>query len=80
MGFCQATVGGPVINCYGEVIGVSFIVCPFNPFLPINIALKCLEDLKRKKVILEPDFPCYVFPYMVCSTVSRLVLVFKNRV
>ncbi|KAL6511275.1 hypothetical protein OROHE_020499 [Orobanche hederae] len=45
----KAAVGGPVINCYGEVIGVSFVLCPFNAFLPINIALKCLEDLKKNR-------------------------------
>uniref|UniRef100_A0A166GR37 P-type H(+)-exporting transporter n=1 Tax=Daucus carota subsp. sativus TaxID=79200 RepID=A0A166GR37_DAUCS len=38
---------GPVINCYGEVIGVSFALSRFNAFLLINIALKCLEDLKK---------------------------------
>ncbi|XP_074348305.1 putative protease Do-like 14 isoform X1 [Apium graveolens] len=50
----KATVGGPVINCYGEVIGVSFIICPFNPFLPINLALKCLKDLKKKRQVPRP--------------------------
>ncbi|KAK1352270.1 hypothetical protein POM88_053534 [Heracleum sosnowskyi] len=50
----KATVGGPVINCYGEVIGVSFIICPFNAFLPINIALKCLEDLKANRQVPRP--------------------------
>ncbi|KAL1831904.1 hypothetical protein ACET3Z_001555 [Daucus carota] len=43
----EIVVGGPVINCYGEVIGVSFALSRFNAFLLINIALKCLEDLKK---------------------------------
>lgn len=50
----KAAVGGPVINCYGEVIGVSFVICPFNAFLPINIALKCLEDLKENRQVPRP--------------------------
>ncbi|CAJ2658808.1 unnamed protein product [Trifolium pratense] len=49
-----AAVGGPVINCYGEVIGVSFFICPFDAFLPINIALKCLEDLKENRQVPRP--------------------------
>ncbi|WOG82754.1 hypothetical protein DCAR_0101922 [Daucus carota subsp. sativus] len=54
---CKVTkivVGGPVINCYGEVIGVSFALSPVNAFLPINIALKCLEDLKENRQVPRP--------------------------
>ncbi|KAH9608516.1 hypothetical protein KSS87_023173 [Heliosperma pusillum] len=43
----KLAVGGPLINFYGEVIGINFFVSPFNAFIPINIVAKCLEDLEK---------------------------------
>ncbi|KAH7865891.1 hypothetical protein Vadar_012741 [Vaccinium darrowii] len=40
-------IGGPLINRYGEVIGVNFYDLLCTPFLPINIALKWLENFKK---------------------------------
>ncbi|PIA31985.1 hypothetical protein AQUCO_04700095v1 [Aquilegia coerulea] len=36
-------IGGPVINHRGEVIGMTFYHELYTPFLPTNIASKCLE-------------------------------------
>ncbi|KAI8021670.1 putative protease Do-like 14 [Camellia lanceoleosa] len=40
-------IGGPLINHYGEVIGVNFYDSLCTPFLPINIVSKCLEHFKK---------------------------------
>ncbi|KAG5531160.1 hypothetical protein RHGRI_025949 [Rhododendron griersonianum] len=40
-------IGGSLINLYGEVIGVNFYDSKCTPFLPINIAAKCLEHFKK---------------------------------
>ncbi|KAG9144897.1 hypothetical protein Leryth_021296, partial [Lithospermum erythrorhizon] len=40
---CKITkcgIGGPVISCAGEVIGISFYAEHYTPFLPINIFFK----------------------------------------
>ncbi|KAL7237194.1 hypothetical protein ACSBR1_020291 [Camellia fascicularis] len=40
-------IGGPLINHYGEVIGVNFYDSLCTPFLPVNIVSKCLEHFKK---------------------------------
>lgn len=55
---CRITkcgIGGPLINCYGEVIGVCFYDIGFTPFLPINVASKWWEHYKKYG---EPRRPC----------------------
>jgi len=39
-------IGGPLINDNGEVIGMNFYHDKYTPFLPVNIASKCLDHLK----------------------------------
>ncbi|XP_074286124.1 uncharacterized protein LOC141611479 [Silene latifolia] len=50
----KLAVGGPLINFYGEVIGVNFFVSPFNAFIPMNIVAKCLKDLRRNGQVTRP--------------------------
>ncbi|KAK9665847.1 hypothetical protein RND81_14G140500 [Saponaria officinalis] len=40
-------IGGPLINLYGEVIGINFYHASYTPFLPMNIIIKCFKDLKE---------------------------------
>ncbi|KAH9609368.1 hypothetical protein KSS87_019152 [Heliosperma pusillum] len=48
-------IGGPLINFYGEVIGINFYEEAFTPFLPMNIIIKCFEDLKNNRHVLRPS-------------------------
>ncbi|XP_028102099.1 putative protease Do-like 14 [Camellia sinensis] len=43
----KSGIGGPLINRYGEVIGVNFYDDVCTPFLPINIVSKCLSRFKK---------------------------------
>ncbi|XP_050218714.1 putative protease Do-like 14 [Mercurialis annua] len=47
-------IGGPIINCYGEVIGINFYSHFCTPFLPINIVSKWWDELKRNRQYLLP--------------------------
>ncbi|XP_015576313.1 putative protease Do-like 14 [Ricinus communis] len=40
-------VGGPLINRYGEVIGICFYDCCHTPFLPVNLASKWWNRYKK---------------------------------
>ncbi|XVF57617.1 hypothetical protein PTKIN_Ptkin06aG0219600 [Pterospermum kingtungense] len=47
---CRITrcgIGGPLVNCTGEVIGVNFFALEFTPFLPINIVSKWWKHFKK---------------------------------
>ncbi|KAK1352279.1 PDZ domain-containing protein [Heracleum sosnowskyi] len=47
-------IGGPLINYSGCVIGLNFYGLARTPFLPINIALKCLEHLLNYREVPRP--------------------------
>ncbi|XP_045802056.1 serine protease Do-like HtrB isoform X2 [Trifolium pratense] len=47
-------IGGPLINYSGCVIGLNFYSEARTPFLPINIALKCLEHLLNYREVPRP--------------------------
>ncbi|KAL6538080.1 hypothetical protein OROGR_012068 [Orobanche gracilis] len=47
-------IGGPLINYSGCVIGLNFYSLGRTPFLPINIALKCLEHLLKYREVPRP--------------------------
>lgn len=47
--------GGPLINCYGEVIGLNFYGASFTPFLPINIVSMWWEQYKKNSHHLVPQ-------------------------
>eukprot|EP00258_Populus_trichocarpa_P015378 XP_006371841.2 putative protease Do-like 14 isoform X1 [Populus trichocarpa] len=50
----QVYIGGPLINCDGEVIGIVFHYDGYAAFLPINIASRCLQLLKRDRGVCHP--------------------------
>ncbi|GAB4836318.1 hypothetical protein Ancab_001233 [Ancistrocladus abbreviatus] len=54
---CKTTknfIGGPLVNCNGEVIGMNFLRQSQTHFLPINIAFRCLEHLKKHRRVHRP--------------------------
>lgn len=46
--------GGPMINCNGEVIGVTFHY-PGTPFMPVNISLKWWKYYKQHRKYCRPS-------------------------
>ncbi|CAH9131848.1 unnamed protein product [Cuscuta epithymum] len=47
-------IGGPIINRYGEVIGITFYCASLTPFLPINLISLWWEQFKNKGHCLLP--------------------------
>ncbi|CAL5431243.1 unnamed protein product [Camellia sinensis] len=50
----KSGIGGPLINRYGEVIGVNFCDDVCTPFLPINIVSQCLLQFKKNRKSRRP--------------------------
>ncbi|KAI7993080.1 putative protease Do-like 14 [Camellia lanceoleosa] len=50
----KSGIGGPLINRYGEVIGVNFYDDVCTPFLPINIVSQCLLQFKKNRKSRRP--------------------------
>lgn len=44
-------IGGPLINKFGEVIGVNFYDVACTPFLSSNIVSKCLEQFRNHRFL-----------------------------
>ncbi|XP_074286121.1 putative protease Do-like 14 [Silene latifolia] len=67
---CQITkngIGGPIITCSGCVLGISFYESEHTPFLPINIALKCLEHLQTNRKVPRPWLGVKLFDFDIAS-------------
>lgn len=68
-------IGGPLINCYGEVIGINFCCASFTPFLPINIVSMWWEQFKKNGRCLLPRLGMKLCNlYMVRTTYLEFVI------
>jgi S1-C subfamily serine protease len=47
-------VGGPLVNRFGEVIGLSFMYTDYTPFLAVNIVEKLVNNFKRDGKFCRP--------------------------
>lgn len=70
-------IGGPLINYYGEVIGVNFFDELYTPFLPINIVSKWLDHFKKHGRFSRPCLGMEV-TNLYAAHVSKLDNVNKN--
>ncbi|KAJ1694747.1 hypothetical protein LUZ63_011445 [Rhynchospora breviuscula] len=51
----KSWIGGPVVNCNMEVIGVTFYNGGYASFLPINVAMKWWEAIKLNRKLCHPS-------------------------
>ncbi|KAL6579440.1 hypothetical protein OROMI_009656 [Orobanche minor] len=70
-------IGGPVVNPYGEVVGISFYADNFVPFLPINVACKWWEDVKNSRLYPKPWLGMQV-THLLYAPGNELALIFQK--
>lgn len=48
---CQNFIGGPVMDSERRFLGITFRYRETTPFLPVEIAARCLKYYKKSKYI-----------------------------
>ncbi|RCV14874.1 hypothetical protein SETIT_3G013600v2 [Setaria italica] len=48
---CQSFIGGPVMDFERRVLGITFSYRETTPFLPVEIAARCLKYYKQSKTL-----------------------------
>jgi len=48
---CQDFIGGPVMDSERRFLGITFLYRKTTPFLPVEIAARCLKYYKKSKYI-----------------------------
>lgn len=76
----KSGTGGPLINRYGQVIGVAFYEEFYTPFLPINIALKCMEHFEKDGKVHRPWLGIEVTNLYTAdlNKLERIIRIFPN--
>ncbi|KAL6568988.1 hypothetical protein OROGR_000713 [Orobanche gracilis] len=76
----SASIGGPLINRYGEVIGINFFSNVFTPFLPINIVSLWWLNVKKNGHCVIPRLGLNLKNMSLCRPrhLELVLLAFPN--